>query len=181
MYIKFKESVLHIINEVINNGFQQNIELKLNNINRQLNELFGNEVFCYLNKYLYISVKLECIKIAIRFGEYNILISNEEIKKFKLNENWLTDLTRECDEYDRDIIQKGYEEQNYILQINCVKLIDINCIKHLVIQESGYKSDKCADHQYLLCCDSMYFKLLIERISYTESTIQTESITRFEL
>jgi hypothetical protein len=57
-YIKEVESVLCIVNEVMNNN-SWNIILKALEINRQLNELFGKQVFCYVTKCTYVAQKSE--------------------------------------------------------------------------------------------------------------------------
>jgi hypothetical protein len=80
MYIKYSESVLRIVNEVMNTISEHSISSKQIEINSQLNELFRNKVFCYINRYLYISERREYIKIAIRIREYNILILSKNIE-----------------------------------------------------------------------------------------------------
>jgi len=81
---------------------------------------------------LYVSNIIECIKFAIRFGEYNIIISNKEITTYPLKENWIQDIIEECDRY---IMQKVFEEQHYLLDIRSIKYIETNGIKFLVYQE----------------------------------------------
>jgi serine/threonine protein kinase len=135
-YQENKENVLLIVNEVINN-IQLNMELQEIEINRQLKNMFGKEVFCYLNKYMYISQSHEWIKIAIRFGQYNILISDQDTVKLPLNENLFKNIIQES---DRNVIQSGFEHHIYLLPMNCVKLIKFGGIKSLIIQQLVDKS-----------------------------------------
>jgi hypothetical protein len=162
-YIKYKGNVLRIVNEVMNSN-EQNIELQEIEINRQLNDLFGTEVFCYITKYLYISEIHECVKMFARFGEYNILILNDKLYRYPLKENWIQNVEPEC---DRHIIQKGFEEQNYLLHMNCVKLIEYKDISVLLYQESTETDKDCAytDRQHLLDFDDSQFKFSIQWIN----------------
>jgi serine/threonine protein kinase len=148
MYVRYKENILHIVNEVMNNNFESNINLKESKINIQLNNLFGDEVSCYLTKYLYVSEKPELTNIVIRFGEYNLFISNSKFIKIPLKNSWITDLVPKCDKYDRDIIEKVFEEQNDLLYMHCVKIFEFNAIKYLLIQNRCSKYEKCSEHEY---------------------------------
>jgi serine/threonine protein kinase len=153
-YIKYKERALHIVNKIMTNDCEHIIESKETEINRQLYELFGEKVFCYITKYMYISENIgyNWIQIAIRFGQYNIIVLNEQVEKHPLKD-WVQNITPECDPNDKIIIQKAFEEQKHIIMLNCVKILEINRIKYLFIQENNYVT-KNKEHEYSLNFDT---------------------------
>ncbi len=130
-YVSFEDRVQYIINEVMN----QNIGLKQieNKIKANLCQLFKEQVFCYITKYLYISKILHSLIIAISFGEYNILISSEEIEKIELNESCVQNI---LSEYDRNVIRRAiFEENSYFFRNDlCVKLIITENYKYFLFQ-----------------------------------------------
>jgi hypothetical protein len=151
-YDKYKENTLRIVNEVIlmNNDFEYNIELKEKEMNRKvMNIQFETKVYCYVTKYLYVSERLEYIKFAVRFAQYNIFISSEKIEKFVPKDEWIRDLTPEC---NRHIIQKAFEEQNYILAMNSVKYIESYGTKCLLINTFVFRNE-CNDNEYIIKLD----------------------------
>jgi serine/threonine protein kinase len=161
-YNNYEESVLCIVNEVMHNNLENNIELKQIEINRQLNELLKNQVYCYVLQYLYISEKRRGIEIAIRYTDYNIIISSEQIVKLNLSENLIENFPKD-DKINNDIIRKKFEGQNYLYDMNCVSIIEINGSVFLLIQEYA-KNKKCKDHQYMCSVGSYFkFKFSIER------------------
>jgi serine/threonine protein kinase len=150
--IKYKESALHIVNKIMTNNCEHSIESKETEINRQLDELFGEKVFCYITKYMYISENIgyNWIQIAIRFGQYNIVVLNKQIEKYPLKD-WVRNMTPECGPNDKIIIQKALEEQKHIINMRCVKILEINRIKYLFIQKDNYSyANKCKKHEYIL-------------------------------
>ncbi len=197
-YTKFKEKVLLIVNEVIVNNLEINIEFMENEINRQLENVFEEKVFCYLTKYMSIIENCTSIKIALRFCDFNILVSDKEIKKYKLHENSLqnmifkyrtdiddsdsesefeTDIVSEIEvESDEPIISYGPRklnlkhknlriiqkalDLNFILGINNVKLIEIENIKCVVLQESSVNKDT-DNHKYRIKVENKMFYLTL--------------------
>jgi hypothetical protein len=86
-YINYKENDILIIKKVMQNS-SLNLELKEIEINRQLNDLLDSEVFSYLTKHILFSTRYPYLKFAISFGEYNIIITDENFIKYELKENW---------------------------------------------------------------------------------------------
>jgi serine/threonine protein kinase len=180
-YTKYQENLLSIVNDVMNS----NIEFKEMEINRQLNDLLPNKVFCYLTKYLYISEDPIYIEVALTFGEYNILISIKEIIKFQLKEsfgeynalmttNHIKDfpLKENCLielEKDKYILEKIFED--IFLDISCIKIIqleDFICIitqvkyaTYLSLANNQPVFTECCEHEYLLKFDDLNFHFLI--------------------
>ncbi len=66
---------------------------------------------------------------------------------------------------DKHIIQKVFEEQNYLLHMNCVKWIENNDIKCILIQELTDESYKYEDREYLLEFDGIFLKLSVKMIN----------------
>lgn len=85
--------------------------------------------------------------------------------KHPLKQNWIKDITPKCDEKsDIQIIQKVFQEHNYCLDSNCVKLVETNyCTKCLLIQEITDKNYIYKKHEYMLSFNDCYnFKFTIK-------------------
>lgn len=146
-YIQYKENILFIANNIINDF--ENIEFIANAIKCELSKLLDHQIFCNLTKCLYLSSIPKNLKIALSIGDYNILISTKEIKKYPLKEYWIQDLCRgpwnmgveydnikniDIEDNDRKIIQKAFHNQNNVIDMPCIKFIKTKSEKCLVFQ-----------------------------------------------